>query len=220
MIRVLVGATSAIVRAGLESLVRESPGTALAGGSSSLATVARQIETLQPDVLLIELERDSEEGAAALSALGGHSRAGGGPAIVVLADDPQGAWTAEALRSGVRAVLPREATPAEITAALEAAAAGLVALHPDAMDSLLRAQPHRASSEGAMPARPGQALTPREIEVLGMLAEGLGNKEIAWRLHISEHTVKFHVASILSKLDASSRTEAVTVGFRQGLIML
>ena len=71
-----------------------------------------------------------------------------------------------------------------------------------------------------MPARPGQALTPREIEVLGMLAEGLGNKEIAWRLQISEHTVKFHVASILSKLDASSRTEAVTVGFRQGLIML
>jgi len=219
LIRVLVAATSAIVRAGLESLVRESPGTALAGGSSSLATVARQIETLQPDVVLIELERDAEENAAALSALGGHSRAGG-PAIVVLADDSQGAWTAEALRSGVRAVLPREATPAEITAALEAAAAGLVALHPQAMDSLLRAQAHRASSEGAMPARPGQALTPREIEVLGMLAEGLGNKEIAWRLHISEHTVKFHVASILSKLDASSRTEAVTVGFRQGLIML
>ncbi len=194
MIRVLVGATSAIVRAGLESLVRESPGTTLAGGSSSLTTLARQIETLQPDVVLIELERDAEEGAAALSALG--------------------------LRSGVRAVLPREATPAEITATLEAAAAGLVALHPDTMESLLRAQPHRASSEGAMPARPDQALTPREIEVLGMLAEGLGNKEIAWRLHISEHTVKFHVASILGKLDASSRTEAVTVGFRQGLIML
>ena len=220
LIRVLVGATSAIVRAGLESLVRESPGTTLAGGSSSLSTLARQIETLQPDVVLIELERDAEESAAALSALGRHSRAGGGPAIVLLADDPQGVWTAEALRSGVRAVLPREATTAEITAALEAAAAGLVTLHPDAMDSLLRAQPQRASPEGAMPARPGQALTPREIEVLGMLAEGLGNKEIAWRLHISEHTVKFHVASILGKLDASSRTEAVTLGFRQGLIML
>jgi len=219
LIRVLVGATSAIVRAGLESLVREGPGTTLAGGSSSLSTLARQIETLQPDVVLIELDRDAEESAAALSALGGQSRAGG-PAIVLLADDPQGAWTAEALRSGVRAVLPRETTPAEITAALEAAATGLVALHPDAMDSLLRAQPQRASSEGAMPARPGQALTPREIEVLGMLAEGLGNKEIAWRLHISEHTVKFHVASILGKLDASSRTEAVTAGFRQGLIML
>jgi two-component system, NarL family, response regulator YdfI len=219
LIRVLVGATSATVRAGLESLVREGPGTTLAGGSSSLTAVARQIETLQPDVVLIELDHDAEEDATAVSALGGHSRAGG-PAIVVLADDLQGAWTAEALRAGVRAVLPREATPAEIVSALEAAAAGLVALHPDAIGYLLRAQPLQAASEGAMPARPGQALTPREIEVLGMLAEGLGNKEIAWRLHISEHTVKFHVASILSKLDASSRTEAVTAGFRQGLIML
>jgi DNA-binding CsgD family transcriptional regulator len=71
-----------------------------------------------------------------------------------------------------------------------------------------------------LPAPPNQALTPREIEVLGMLAEGLGNKAIAWRLDISEHTVKFHVGSILAKLNASSRTEAVTLGIRQGLILL
>jgi DNA-binding CsgD family transcriptional regulator len=69
-------------------------------------------------------------------------------------------------------------------------------------------------------APPTQPLTPREIEVLGMLAEGLGNKTIARRLGISEHTVKFHVGSILAKLDASSRTEAVTLGARRGLIML
>jgi DNA-binding CsgD family transcriptional regulator len=69
-------------------------------------------------------------------------------------------------------------------------------------------------------APPAQQLTPREIEVLGMLAEGLGNKTIARRLGISEHTVKFHVGSILAKLDASSRTEAVTLGARRGLIML
>jgi DNA-binding CsgD family transcriptional regulator len=72
----------------------------------------------------------------------------------------------------------------------------------------------------AVPAPPAQPLTPREIEVLGMLAEGLGNKTIARRLGISEHTVKFHVGSILAKLDASSRTEAVTLGARRGLIML
>ena len=67
---------------------------------------------------------------------------------------------------------------------------------------------------------PVQPLTPREVEVLHMLAEGLGNKTIARRLGISEHTVKFHVGSIFSKLNASSRTEAVTVGVRQGLVML
>jgi len=65
-----------------------------------------------------------------------------------------------------------------------------------------------------------QTLTPREIEVLRMVAEGLGNKEIASRLGISDHTVKFHISSIFAKLGASSRTEAVTVGIRQGLIMV
>jgi DNA-binding NarL/FixJ family response regulator len=67
---------------------------------------------------------------------------------------------------------------------------------------------------------PREQLTAREIEVLTMLAEGEGNKQIARRLGISEHTVKFHVGSILGKLNASSRTEAVTAGLRQGLIVL
>ena len=66
----------------------------------------------------------------------------------------------------------------------------------------------------------GEALTPRELEVFAMLAEGAGNKAIAWKLGISEHTVKFHVASIMSKLSATSRTEAVAIGIRRGLIML
>ena len=64
------------------------------------------------------------------------------------------------------------------------------------------------------------ALTPREREVLEMLASGLSNKEIAWRMKISEHTVKFHVASIFAKLDVSTRTEAVMQGIRKGLVMM
>ena len=63
-------------------------------------------------------------------------------------------------------------------------------------------------------------LTPRELEVLRMLAEGEANKTIAWKLGISEHTAKFHVASILTKLDAGSRAEAVAIGIRKGMIML
>ncbi len=65
-----------------------------------------------------------------------------------------------------------------------------------------------------------EELTPREIEVLRMMAEGLGNKEIAVRLGISDHTVKFHISSILAKVGASSRTEAVTIGIRMGLVLL
>jgi len=124
---------------------------------------------------------------------------------------------AEALRSGVRAVLPPEAAPEEIVAAVEAAATGLVALHPDAVEALLPAAP---PSPRSMPASPHPPLSSREVEVLGMLAEGLGNKQIAWRLGISEHTVKFHLSSIFTKMDVSSRTEAVALGVRLGLIML
>jgi DNA-binding NarL/FixJ family response regulator len=88
-----------------------------------------------------------------------------------------------------------------------------VALHPDALRP-------RASRPVRSEPDPAQALTVREIEVLGMLAEGLGNKAIALRLGISTHTAKFHVASILAKLGAGGRTEAVTIGMRRGLLMI
>ena len=71
-----------------------------------------------------------------------------------------------------------------------------------------------------IPSRPAEPLSPREIEVLRLMAEGLSNKTIAWRLSISEHTVKFHVNSIFSKLGAGTRTEAVMLGVRQGLVLL
>jgi len=93
-------------------------------------------------------------------------------------------------------------------------AAGLVALHPEALDALRRRGPARAASDSAEP------LTARELEVLGMLAEGLGNKAIASRLAISSHTAKFHVAAIMGKLGARSRTEAVALAMRRGLVAI
>ncbi len=114
------------------------------------------------------------------------------------------------LRDGVRGLLPREAGEHEIVAAVEAVAAGLIAVHPQFLDTL-QARPVMELAE---------PLTPRESEVLRLLAEGVANKEIAWRLSISEHTVKFHVASVLDKLNASSRTEAVAKGIRSGLVVV
>jgi DNA-binding NarL/FixJ family response regulator len=106
-------------------------------------------------------------------------------------------------------VLPPNAAPA-----VEAAASGLVALDPRDLEVLLAgAAPAHRLPETA-------ALTAREIEVLRMMAEGTANKNIAWKLGISERTVKFHVASILGKLNASSRPEAVTTGIRKGLILI
>lgn len=208
MIRVLIAAASAVVRAGLESVAASGEGIRIAG-SSSLAGLAMSIDRHQPDAVLAALEGQHDEPPEELIAPAGRP---GAPAIVVLAPELQPPWTADALRAGIRAVLPGDLGPREIVAALEAAAAGFVVLHPQDVPVMVFERP--------LPGAAGQILSPRELEVLTMLAQGLGNKNIAWKLGISEHTVKFHVASILMKLNAGTRTEAVTRGIRRGLIFI
>ena len=193
MIRTLVCASSALARAGLISIVRSDSRLEFAGEASPLE-LERGLIAFAPDVVL-------------------EQRDGGGDAphvpTVALVDDPRDVWASEAYGAddrGARAVLARDATPEMIVAAIVAVAAGLVAMQPRTL---------------APAARPdGERLTAREIEVLGELARGVPNKTIAGRLAISEHTGKFHVASIFAKLGVASRTEAVTQGVRRGLIML
>lgn len=209
MTRVLIGASSEVVRAGLESLLATVP-TFKVVGSFPIGAALAQFEELLPDVLLLDLE-SSEDEAMSLPIESGISP------LVVLTDTTENSWTVEALRSGTRAILPRDVTSEEIVAAIQATVTGLVVLHPHVLHSMLSPIPPAEESE---PDPSDQTLTPREIEVLRMVAEGLGNKEIASRLGISDHTVKFHISSIFAKLGASSRTEAVTVGIRQGLIMV
>ena len=219
MTTVLVAARSDVVRAGLSSLINASAGFTLAGDARGISIhgVARQLDELQPEVLLVELSVHEEE-EALIVLLEGEGEKPFSPLIVALADEARDGWAAEALRAGVRAILPRGATADEIMAALTAAAEGLIVLRPETMASLLtnsHGAPHDLSAADGQ-----EPLTPREREVFAMIAEGLGNKTIAFRLNISEHTVKFHVGSIFSKLGASSRTEAVTLGIRRGLLML
>jgi DNA-binding NarL/FixJ family response regulator len=215
MLSVMVYAENSIMRAGLESIIRSHPDLSVIGSSSNSVSLLKRVEELQPDVVLLEwLEDDNEPVWETLQALGTElSR----PALIVLADYEDNDWATDALSKGVRAILPQSASTDEIIATVVAVAVGLVVLPPDLVEDLL---PQNSSPPLALPASPIQALTPREIEVLGMVALGLGNKTIASRLGISEHTVKFHVSSIFTKLNASSRTEAVTLGARLGLIML
>ena len=193
MTRVAVVTTSALLRAGLESVVE------LAGSAETL----QDASALSADVVVVDWDQEQAQELIEFAA--------DAPPLVVLAIDPQPPWLGEALRAGIRGVLPRDASTAEIAAAIEAAAAGLVVLHPDAVD-------HAAVRTRAV--AQGEPLSPREIEVLRLVAEGSATKEIAWKLSISEHTVKFHLNSILSKMHAGSRTEAVMLGLRQGLIPL
>jgi two-component system, NarL family, response regulator YdfI len=206
--RVLIGASSEVVRAALESLLT-TVSTFEVVGSFPISTASARVEELQPDIVLLDLESSEDESISLPIELGISP-------LVVLTDNTENSWAVEALRSGTRAILPRNATSAEIVAAIEASAAGLVALHPDALSVLFP-----TSSTEQLELNPADhILTRREIEVLRMMAEGLGNKEIASKLLISDHTVKFHISSIFAKLGVSNRTEAVTVGIRQGLIMI
>jgi len=200
VIRLMIAAPSAVMRAGLEALVESSPNLVLAGSFPDLGAV----DDLRPDVVLAAV---SVEELAAVA--NGYS-----PAIVLLTVESQPAWSPEAFRMGVRAILPRDAPAESILAAVETAAGGMAVIDPRELEVLLSAgAPVPASAET-------QALTAREFEVLRMMADGAANKTIAWKLGISEHTVKFHVASILGKLQASTRTEAVTIGIRKGMILL
>jgi NarL family two-component system response regulator YdfI len=174
-------------------------------GSFSIDMAAAQLEDLEPDVVLLDLESISDE-SMSLAIESGAAR-------VILTD----AENLAVINPGVRAILPRDASSEEIIAALQAAATGLIALHPDAFDYLLSGI---RSGERRELAFSDPILSPREIEILRMIAEGLGNKEIASKLSISDHTVKFHISSIFAKLGATNRAEAVTLGIRQGLIMV
>lgn len=134
------------------------------------------------------------------------------PFVILLAAAPQQAWTSRARRSGVRGVLGRDVGAEELAAAVVAVRAGLLVLRAD----VLRSVPAPAG----LAAGESTTLTARELQILEMMADGLRNRAIAGRLKISRYTVKFHVASVLAKLGARSRTEAVTLGVRQGVISL
>jgi DNA-binding NarL/FixJ family response regulator len=204
VIRVFIVAASPLARAGLENFLvaRE---VEVVGSTATIEILADQLSDAAPDIVLIDSSGeplDPMMGSILASGLASDV------AVVVLADGMTAAASADALRAGIRAALPGDISPEQLVSAL-------LVLHPSHADEGLAAgsSPTRALDELA------ESLTSRELEVLQMLAAGLSNKEIAARLNISEHTVKFHVASILGKLGAASRAEAVSLGIRHGLVL-
>jgi two-component system, NarL family, response regulator YdfI len=208
VIRVLIQAPSPVVKAGLNALLRAYPQIEVVEDISENAELSEgaQADSL-PDVILAE----AEDGEAAEEVL---EKAGSSVPVILLVRDPPGTW-ASADRSRVRAVLPDDASAAQIAAAIEAVAVGLSVFDPETVEQL----PPVRSANGVRGRLP-ETLTPRELEVLRAMADGLANKEIAARLGVSENTVKFHVASVMGKLGASSRTEAVMVGVRLGIVLI
>lgn len=220
---VFIVAASDVVRAGLAALVEADAAFTVIGSAADLGELAFEgAERPLPDVVVVDAGGRVEESVGALRSFaeGGEEGEDGGPAFVLIGVD-ESVWLRDALRTGlVRGLLPRGASGSEIIAAIGAVSAGLVALDAETFNALL-SSPRQTSDERLSPAGAElDALTPREREVLHLLASGLSNKEVAWQMKISEHTVKSHVASIFAKLEVSTRTEAVTQGIRKGLIMM
>ncbi len=196
--RILVVTASPLLRAGLGSIAEVVASAATVEEAGALAA------EFHPDLMIVDCDERTVQDVIAI--------APESPPMLLLTAEPNPAWIGDALRAGVRGVIPRDAPESEIVAAVEAAASGLITLHPQWLEAALA---HRVNM-GAQT----EALSPREIEVLRLMAEGASNKTIAWRLSISEHTVKFHVNSIFSKMGVSTRTEAVMGGLRAGLVPL
>lgn len=214
VIRVVVAAVSAVRREGMEGIVRKNLSLKLVGSLPGLIGFSARARELQPHVVIVDLAQADTQFFSAANDL---ERAG--IAVVVLIDEPSVGWTARALRAGVKAIVPRESSENEIVSAVFASDGGLVLLDPQVTKELASATRSVTLAEDSTD-EAIEDLTPREVEVLRLMAEGFGNKQIAAQLGISDHTVKFHISSILAKLSVSSRTEAVTQGIRMGLIVV
>ena len=210
MNRVFIVAESARTRERLEDLL-DSRRIEVVGSASNLENASEALAEEDADVLLVEAPNESVEELLEALASTGLTK---DTAVVVLVDQSAPVWAGQALQAGIRGVLTGDADAQQLARAVEAAASGLVVLDPGEVRT------ERSSSTRPVTLGLSEPLTARERQVLQMLAGGLGNKEIASRLKISEHTAKFHVASILGKFGASSRTEAVAIGLRRGLILL
>lgn len=229
-VRVLIVADDPLARSGLAALLAGQPECAVVGQVDRASDLDDQLAVYRPDVLLWDLGWDPSAGPSASLRAGPSDSVRAGPSdlaeveladlsdvgdsqlpvVALVPDDTHaaGVWTA-----GVRGLLLRDAGTEALVAALLAVAQGLVVLDPGLAAAVLpsRDEPSESLVE---------ELTPRELEVLQLLAEGLPNKTIAVRLGISEHTVKFHVNAVLGKLGAQSRTDAVVRATRLGLIIL
>jgi DNA-binding NarL/FixJ family response regulator len=203
--RAFVVAPTPVTRAGLRSMLANAEGTEVrvVGEASSPTDTSALSEA---DVVLLADEELLEEASMAVAE-------DGTQALVLVSEEEHAVSRLRAMQLRGWGLVPPDAPPEELAAAVAAAGQGLIVL-PKTLTERLLQEP--APSVGEL----SEALTAREREVLDLLAHGLKNADIAGELHISEHTVKFHISSLYAKLGVNNRAEAVSRGARHGLISL
>jgi DNA-binding NarL/FixJ family response regulator len=206
VIRVLIVDDHSVVREGLRMFFARDPDLEVVGEAANGAEAIQQARQLRPNVVVMDLVMPVLDGIAAIRAIRNEL-----PEIevLVLASVLERASVVEAIRAGAISYLLKDTQAAELRTAIKVAAAGQVQLSSQASTYLLGAV--------RMP-KHLEPLTPREMDVLRLLAQGHSNKEIARSLHLVEETVKFHVRHILAKLGVQSRTQAVLAAIRLGIV--
>ena len=223
MTAIVVCAQSAIAHAGL-SAIASTPSTQVVGKTNSFSALSLWLQTKTADLALIELASAETDTLDELVQLVESQQLEETMPYLLMIDSTNESLFARLLETGLLSggmvsLLPMTVSASEMKGAIAAITQGLVILHPEIAEYLFDWMGDRTSALEPIDELI-EPLTPREIEVLNELANGLTNKAIALNLNISEHTVKFHISTILFKLDVASRTEAVTVGIRAGLVRL
>jgi two-component system, NarL family, response regulator LiaR len=205
-IRVLIADDHSVVREGLRMFLQRDPDLEVVGEAADGAEAIQQARLLRPDVVVMDLLLPVLDGMAATRAIRSELPE---TEVLALTSILGSASVVEAIRAGAIGYLHKDTQAAELRTAIKAAAAGQVHLSPQASAYLLGAV--------RIPERP-EPLTPREMDVLLLLAQGQSNKEIARTLHLVEETVKDHVRHILAKLGVKSRTQAVLAAIRLRIV--
>jgi len=231
MIRILLADDHPIVREGLRAVLETQPDFEVVGTPEQAASGDEALQLameLQPDILLLDLEMPVMDGVETIRRLRQQLRLEPGrgdgirPRIIVFTAFDNDERIIAALAAGANGYLLKGAPREDIFSAIRITMQGGSLLQPVVASKLLRhvGQQTLSASSASQQSASYETLTERELEVLGLLAQGMPNKEIAAHLTISERTAKFHVSSIMGKLGATNRTEAVSLAAQRGLISL
>lgn len=213
MIRVLLVDDQALVRAGFRMILQTEPEIDVVGEAADGDAAVRAAGELSPDVVLMDVRMPVLDGIEATRRIVTDEAS---PRVLVLTTFDIDEYVYEALRAGASGFLLKDAPEDQLVAAIRVIATGGSLFAPSVTRRLI--EEILESRQSVVPPRTLAELTPRELEVLRLVARGLSNAEIARTLVVSEHTVKTHVAHVLAKLDLRDRTQAVIAAYESGLV--
>ena len=217
-VRVLIVDDHPRILASLRLILEAEPEIEVVGEATDGFEAVRAARDLSPDVVLMDIRMPNLDGLEATRRI--IEEEGGGPRVLMLTTSDRDEYVYEALRAGASGFMLKDTPPEQLVAAIRVVASGDALLSPQITKRVIEEYIRRPPSSIATPPSPRAAeLTARELEVLGFMARGLSNAEIAKELVVSETTVKTHVARILMKLDLRDRVQAVVFAYETGIVL-